>query len=86
MASNDSTPCSDSLCPCHDHNDERPLPDRDPKTEYCFRIARYFIEDKYENVPVDGLNWIAKRVRQGIEDDLDDLEAKGHITKAKVPF
>lgn len=78
--------CSDTLCPCHDHNDERPLPSSDPVLETCIRTAKYFLDSDYETVPLEAVMWVAKRIRKGIEDDLEDLEAGGHITKAKVPF
>ena len=56
------------------------------KLESCMRVARYFLDDKYETVPLEAVQWVAKRVLRVIEDDLEDLERDGHIKKAEVPF
>lgn len=62
------------------------LPSSDPVLEKCMDVARYFLDKDYETVPLECVTWVAKRIRRGIEDDLEDLERDGHIVKEKVPF
>lgn len=78
--------CTNALCTCEDHGDERPLPPGDLNDAACERLARFFLDSKYEEVPPKAYEWVAKRIRKGLEDDLEDLERDGHVQKAKVPF